>query len=82
MARIRAVQCVSYLKDVRRVEGASGVEDAVVIGAAPVKVYLQSRDPDILHVEKGGLCSIHCNCHELHSANKDIRKKINNCERS
>ena len=39
-------------------EGASGVEDAMVIEPAPVNVSRQPRDPDILHVKKVGLCCI------------------------
>lgn len=52
VARVRDVQCVSYLEAMRRVEGASGVEDAMVIEPAPVNVSRQPRDPDILHVKK------------------------------
>ena len=47
VGRIRAVQLVSYLEVEKRVEGASGVEDAMVIETAPVNVSRQSRDPDI-----------------------------------
>ena len=46
MARVRSVQCVSYLEAVRRVEG------AIVVEPTPVNVPRQPRYPDILHVKK------------------------------
>lgn len=52
LARIRAVQCVSYLEAVRRVEEASGVENTMVIETAQMNVSQQSMDPDIVHVKK------------------------------
>jgi hypothetical protein len=58
VAKIRAVQRASYLEAVRRVEGASGVEDAMVNKTAPGNVAWQSREPDMLHVKNMGFVTL------------------------
>lgn len=52
VARIRAVQCVSYLEELRRGEEGSDVEKTMVVGFdRQVNVPCQQKDPDMLHVK-------------------------------
>jgi hypothetical protein len=52
VAKVRAVQRISYPEAVRRVEEETNVEETMVFGLeTPVNVPCQ-QDPDMLHVEK------------------------------
>ncbi|XP_031693937.1 uncharacterized protein LOC116376711 [Oncorhynchus kisutch] len=53
VARVRALQCVSYLEVLRRVEGASGAEEVMVVELTSVNVSPQPRDGHKLHSKNG-----------------------------